>query len=71
MGAEGTDVSANHSGERRSRRSALPMTLELRSLLVAEAERARIAVEADTAAVSVWDRADGVMRTLVNIGRIA
>jgi GAF domain-containing protein len=47
----------------------LPST-QLRSLLLAEAERARIAVAADVAAVSRWDRAEDAMYTLVNVGSL-
>jgi hypothetical protein len=42
----------------------------LRSLLVAEAERARIAIDADCSAISVWDRDGDVLRTLVNAGQL-
>jgi GAF domain-containing protein len=56
--------------EAASRRFTMDLTPELRSLLVAEADRARVAVAADCAAVSRWDRADGVLRTLVNVGRL-
>jgi GAF domain-containing protein len=48
----------------------LTLTPELRSLLVAEAERARIAIDADFAAASYWDRAAGALRTLVNVGML-
>lgn len=47
------------------------MTSELRCLLIVEAERARIAIDARTAAVSRWDREEGVLRTLVNVGALA
>ena len=43
----------------------------LRSLLLAEAERARTAADADCAAISRWERDTDVMRTLVNVGRAA
>jgi hypothetical protein len=43
---------------------------QLRSLLVAEAERARIAVDAECSAISRWERDTDVMRTLVNAGRL-
>jgi GAF domain-containing protein len=46
------------------------MSTQLRCLLVAEAERARIAVDADCAAISQWDRVADVMRTLVNVGAL-
>jgi hypothetical protein len=44
---------------------------QLRSLLLAEAERARATVHADCGAISRWDRAADVMRTLVNVGALA
>ena len=44
------------------------MSTQLRSLVLAEAERARSAVEADCAAISRWERDTDVMRTLVNVG---
>jgi GAF domain-containing protein len=43
---------------------------QLRSLLVAEAERARIAVDAECSAISYWDHGTDVMRTLVNAGSL-
>jgi GAF domain-containing protein len=46
----------------------LTMSPELRCLFIVEAERACAAVAARTAAVSRWDRKDGVLRTLVNVG---
>jgi GAF domain-containing protein len=46
------------------------LSTQLRSLLLAEAERARIAVDADCAAISRWERATDVMRTLVNVGAL-
>jgi GAF domain-containing protein len=46
------------------------LSTQLRSLLVAEAERARIAVAADCAAISHWDRDSDVLRTLVNVGAL-
>jgi hypothetical protein len=48
----------------------LTMTSELRCLLIVEAERACAAVDGRTAAVSRWERADGLLRTLVNVGGI-
>ena len=47
------------------------LTRELRTLLITEAERARIALDADGAAVSWWDRDEDVLRTLVNVGVLA
>jgi GAF domain-containing protein len=44
---------------------------QLRSLLLAEAERARSAVQADCGAISRWEHAADVMRTLVNVGTLA
>jgi GAF domain-containing protein len=44
------------------------LSAQLRSLLIAEAERARIAVVADCAAISRWERSHDVLRTLVNVG---
>jgi GAF domain-containing protein len=41
---------------------------QLRSILVAEAERARIAVDGDCSAISCWERDTEVLRTLVNAG---
>jgi hypothetical protein len=46
------------------------MSTQLRSLVLAEAERARSAVEADCAAISRWERDSDVMRTLVNVGEL-
>jgi hypothetical protein len=44
---------------------------ELRTLLITEAERARIAIDADGAAVSWWNRDEDVLQTLVNVGMLA
>jgi GAF domain-containing protein len=44
------------------------LSAQLRSLLIAEAERARIAVAADCAAISCWERDHDILRTLVNVG---
>jgi GAF domain-containing protein len=46
------------------------LSTQLRCLLLAEAERARTAVDADCAAVSRWERGTDVMRTLVNVGAL-
>jgi GAF domain-containing protein len=46
------------------------LSSQLRSLLVAEAERARVAVAADCAAISCWDRPADTLRTLVNVGHL-
>jgi hypothetical protein len=46
------------------------LSTQLRCLLLAEAERARNAVQADCAAISRWDRGTDVMRTLVNVGTL-
>jgi GAF domain-containing protein len=46
------------------------LTSRLRCLLVAEAERARDAVDANWSAISWWDRAADVLRTLVNTGHL-
>jgi GAF domain-containing protein len=43
---------------------------QLRSLLVAEAERARIAADAEYSAISHWERDTDVLRTLVNAGHL-
>jgi GAF domain-containing protein len=48
--------------------SMVALSAQLRSLLLAEAERARIAVAADCAAISCWEREPDVLRTLVNVG---
>ncbi len=47
------------------------LTRELRTLLITESERVRIALDADGAAVSWWDREEDVLRTLVNVGALA
>jgi hypothetical protein len=47
------------------------LTRELRTLLITESERVRIALDADGAAVSWWDREADVLRTLVNVGALA
>ena len=44
------------------------LSAQLRSLLISEAERARIAVAADCAAISCWERDTDILRTLVNVG---
>src|SRR4051794_21192990 len=44
------------------------LSSELRSLLIAEAERARLAVGADCAAISHWERDGDILRVLVNVG---
>jgi GAF domain-containing protein len=46
------------------------LSAQLRCLLLAQAERARIACDAHCASVSRWDRDTDVMRTLVNVGRL-
>jgi GAF domain-containing protein len=46
----------------------IALSAQLRALLTAEAERARITVSADCAAVSCWERDADVLRTLVNVG---
>jgi GAF domain-containing protein len=43
---------------------------QLRSVLVAEAERARIAVDGECSSISRWERDADVLRTLVNAGRL-
>ena len=43
---------------------------QLRSLLVAEAERARIAVDGECSSISRWERDADVLRTLVNAGHL-
>jgi GAF domain-containing protein len=48
--------------------SMVALSAQLRSLLIAETERARIAVAADCAAISCWERDTDVLRTLVNVG---
>jgi GAF domain-containing protein len=47
------------------------LSSELRTLLIAEAERARIAVDADCAAISRWERDADKLRVLVNVGILA
>jgi GAF domain-containing protein len=49
----------------------LTLTSELRCLLIVEGERARHAVDARSAAISHWERAGGLLRTLVNVGDLA
>ena len=46
------------------------MSTQLRCLLVAEAERARIAVDGETCSISRWDRTTDTLTVLVNIGRL-
>jgi GAF domain-containing protein len=46
------------------------LSSQLRCLLLAEAERARNAVQADSAAISRWEHGADVMRTLVNVGTL-
>ena len=46
------------------------LSSQLRALLFAEAERARIAVAADCAAISRWERPADQLRTLVNVGML-
>jgi GAF domain-containing protein len=48
----------------------LSMSTGLRCLLITEAERARIALDAEVAAVSRWEREAGILRTLVNVGTL-
>jgi GAF domain-containing protein len=43
---------------------------QLRSILVAEAERARIAVDGECSSISRWERDTDVLRTLVNAGNL-
>jgi hypothetical protein len=49
----------------------ISLTTETRCLLIAEAERARVALDARCAAVSVWDRDGELLRTLVNVGTLS
>jgi hypothetical protein len=49
----------------------LTRSLELQTLLITEAERARIGIDADCGAVSWWDRDADVLRTVVNVGALA
>lgn len=44
---------------------------QLRCVLLAEAERARIAVDGSTCSISRWDRVADVMTVLVNVGHLA
>jgi GAF domain-containing protein len=46
------------------------LSTQLRSLLLAEAERARIAVDAGCASISRWDRLDDVLAVLINAGHV-
>jgi GAF domain-containing protein len=46
------------------------MSTQLRSLLLAEGERARIAVDGETCAISRWDRVHDVLDVLANVGRL-
>jgi GAF domain-containing protein len=46
------------------------MSNQLRTVLLAEAERARNAVNADCAAISRWEHDKDLMRTLVNVGAL-
>ena len=50
------------------RRMLFSLTKEMRSLLMVEAERARIATNARYAAVSRWDRGRDTLHTVVNVG---
>jgi GAF domain-containing protein len=43
---------------------------EQRCVLITEAERARIALDAEMASVGCWERDAGVLRTLVNVGEL-
>jgi GAF domain-containing protein len=47
------------------------LSTELRCLLIAEAERARLAVGADCASVSCWEPDTDALRVLVNVGILA
>jgi GAF domain-containing protein len=66
----GSPASADHDETGRRPHGLVALSPELRSLLVAEAERARIAVQADSAAISRWEHGADVMRTLVNVGSL-
>jgi GAF domain-containing protein len=44
------------------------LSTQLRCILLAEAERARLAVAASTCAISRWDRVPDIMAVLVNVG---
>lgn len=47
------------------------LSTQLRCLLLAEGERARIAADASTCAISRWDRIPDTLTVLVNVGRLA
>src|SRR4051812_19048954 len=66
MSLRGSRASADHHDND----VMVDLSSTLRCLLLAEAERARNAVEADCAAISHWDRGADVMRTLVNVGQL-
>jgi GAF domain-containing protein len=67
----GSDEAVDHNGDGQTRPKVMvALSNQLRSLLLAEAERARATVGADCGAVSRWERATDVMRTLVNVGTL-
>ncbi len=49
-------------------RTELWLSDAARDVLAAAAERARIALDVDTASISLWERERGCLRTLVNAG---
>src|SRR3954467_9054130 len=68
----GSRSSADQDGDGPVRPSLMvALSTQLRTLLLAEAERARSAVQADCGAISRWERDLDVMRTLVNVGMLA
>src|SRR3978361_2125031 len=67
----GSMPSADHDEDGQGRPHVMvALNTQLRCLLLAEAERARNAVQADCGAISRWERATDVMRTLVNVGTL-
>src|SRR4051794_25436231 len=72
MSGAGSQRSADHEDNGHARPSLMvALPTQLRTLLLAEAERARNAVEAECGAISRWERDADVMRTLVNVGLLA
>src|SRR3954452_19035591 len=67
----GSSDPVDHNGDGRTRpRSMVALSAQLRALLLAEAERARAAVQAHCAAISRWEHGSDVLRTLVHVGTL-
>jgi GAF domain-containing protein len=67
----GSSDAVDHNDDGQTRPQLMvALSNQLRSLLLAEAERARATVQAHCASISRWERGSDVLRTLVNVGTL-